>query len=103
MDTMAIKKTLIEKFKYDEKQVEQVTSKIDNLSSDIKEALENWIMTEQIASPMFNGYDVNMVLEKKKELTILGAFLFLDWLRREPEIAIKALEKITIKRVVKDK
>ena len=86
---------LVENKKLDKVQVERVSGKIEALSPDIREAFEKWIETDTIASPTYTGYDVNSILKAQPHLTVLAAYLSLDWLRRDPIAAKKAIENTT--------
>ena len=92
MTIQEIKKALIEDKKLDQVQVEKVSEKIEALSPDIREALEKWIETDTIVGPEYAGYDVNAILKAQPHLTVLAGYLTLDWLRRDPVAAKKAVE-----------
>lgn len=92
MTIKEITKDLIENKKLDAVQVERVTNKIEALSPDIREALEKWIETDNVSSPEYAGYDVNAILKAQPHMTVLGAYLSLDWLRRDPVVAKKSIE-----------
>lgn len=92
MTIQDIKKALVENKKLDKVQVERVSEKIEALSPDIREALEKWVETDTIASPEYAGYDVNSIMKAQPHLTVLAAYLSLDWLRRDPVAAKKSIE-----------
>ncbi len=92
MTTQEIVKELVENKKLDKVQVERVAGKIEALSPDIREAFEKWIKTDTIASPEYAGHDVNSILKAQPHLTVLAAYLSLDWLRRDPDAAKRAIE-----------
>ena len=92
MTIKEITKDLIENKKLDAVQVERVSNKIEALSPDIREALEKWIETDNVSSPEYAGYDVNAILKAQPHMTVLGAYLSLDWLRRDPVVAKKSIE-----------
>lgn len=92
MTIQDIIKELVENKKLDKVQVERVSGKIEALSPDIREAFEQWIKTDTIASPEYAGYDVNSILKAQPHLTVLAAYLSLDWLRRDPVAAKKSIE-----------
>ena len=98
MTTETMIKTLIETKNYDREQTERLDKKIDALSPDIRAALEHWMETDDTESPEYFGYTVNKILLMQDGMTVLGAFLALDWIRRDPKIAIKALSYHTIER-----
>lgn len=93
MTILEIKKALVENKNLDKVQVERVSEKIEALSPDIREAFEKWIRTDTITSPEYAGYDVNAILKAQPQLTVLAAYLSLDWLRRDPAAAQKAIER----------
>lgn len=93
MTIQEIKMALVENKNLDKEQVEKVSGKIEALSPDIREALEKWIETDAIASPEYAGYDVNAIIKAQPHLTVLGAYLALDWLRRDPVAAKRSIEQ----------
>lgn len=92
MTIQEIKKVLVENKNLDKVQVEKVSAKIEALSPDIREAFEKWVETDSITSPEYAGYDVNAILKAQPHLTVLAAYLSLDWLRRDPAAAKKSIE-----------
>lgn len=92
MTIQDIIKKLVEDKQLDRVQVERVSGKIEALSPDIREAFEKWIETDAIASPEYAGHDVNSILKAQPHLTVLAAYLSLDWLRRDPVAAKKSIE-----------
>ena len=91
MTIQEIKKALAEEKGLDRVQIEKVSGKIEALSPDIREALEKWIATDVPESPTYGGYDVNSIRKAQPQMNVLGAFLTLDWLRRDPAAARKAI------------
>ncbi len=103
MTIQEIKKALVENKNLDEVQVERVSEKIEALSPDIREAFEKWIETNDIASPEYSGYDVNAVLKAQPHMTVLAGYLTLDWIRRDPDAAIKAVKQTRyVKRIIRN-
>ncbi|MCD7886811.1 MAG: hypothetical protein LUG44_04235 [Clostridiales bacterium] len=92
MTIQEITKALVEDKKLDRVQVEKVSPKIEALSPDIREALEGWLKTDAIKSPVYSGYDVNAILKAQPRLTVLAGYLTLDWLRRDPVAAKRSIE-----------
>ena len=84
-------KVLVDEKKYDRDQTERLASKIDALPADIKSALVKWIENGEMTSPEYSGYTVEKILKKKPGMTTLAAYLALDWIRKDPETAIKAV------------
>ncbi len=82
---------LIEEKNYDKVQTERLAPKIEALPMDIKDALVKWIESGDIFSPEYNGYTVDKILKAKPGMTALAAYLALDWIRKDPKTAIKAV------------
>jgi len=91
MQTENIIKILIEEKNYDKTQTERLAPKIDALSEEIKAALVNWIKSGTISSPEYSGYTVEKIMKEKPTMTELAAYLALDWIRKDPKTAIKAI------------
>lgn len=72
-------------------QTERLVSKIESLPDDIKDSLIKWIKSGTVSSPEYNGYTVEKILEEKPGMTTLAAYLALDWIRKDPQTAIKAV------------
>lgn len=89
---------LIEEKNYDRVQTERLEGKIEALSEDIRTALESWLETGSLESPEYSGYTVEKILEKRSYKEV-AAFLMLDWIRRDPDNAIKSLNRPFIRRV----
>lgn len=92
MTSKEIIEKLINEKGYDRQQTERLEEKIDRLSPDIRASLENWIETGSLESPEYEGYNVEKIL-KKQPYKEIGAFIMLDWLKRNPEEALKALNR----------
>lgn len=77
---------------YPEYMIEQTANKLENLVPEIKDVFEQWHLDGAIPSITLEGYSyqdlVNLYGMKP-----VGAFITLDWLKREPEKAARALEK----------
>ncbi|MBQ9116791.1 MAG: hypothetical protein IJY04_07180, partial [Clostridia bacterium] len=66
-------------------------AKIDGLSEDIRAALENWLETGEIEGPEYSGYTAQRILNEKPGMTVLAAYLALDWIKNDPKTASKAI------------
>lgn len=91
-------KTLIEKKNYDKVQTERLAPKIEALPNDIKAALDNWIENDKLSELEYNGYTVEKILKEKPNMTTLAAFLMLDWIRKDPANALKAMKQVVFQR-----
>ena len=99
MKTEKIIQILIEDKNYDKVQTERLAAKIEALPEDIKSALVNWIENDTLESPEYSGYTVTRILAEKPNMTVVAAFLSLDWIRRDPKNALKAMKQIVMKRL----
>src|SRR5699024_6799372 len=82
---------LIKEKNYDKVKTERLAPKIEALPVDIKDALVLWIKSGDVASPVYNVYTVEKILKAKPGMTTLAAYLTLDWIRKDPKTAIKAV------------
>lgn len=89
---------LIEEKNYDRQQTERLATKIDALGDEIRSALVKWVESGEISSPEYHGYTVERILKEKPNMTVLGAFLSLDWIYKDPEKALKAMKKVVFLR-----
>lgn len=91
-------KILVEEKNYDKMQTERLAQKIEALPDEIREALENWIKTDVMSGPEYSGYNVEKILALKPSMTVLSGYLTLDWIRKDPKVAIKAINQPMMKR-----
>lgn len=88
IDEKKLKDYLIEKYDYPAFMVERTLEKVKKLDLEIYTELENWFESGKLSGIEVGGYTVKMLIDKYK-MTEVGAFLTLDWLKREPEEAKK--------------
>ena len=77
---------------YPEFMIEQTVNKLENLEPEIKSAFEQWLNDGLIPTLSLEGYTY-LDLVKNFGMKPVGAFITLDWLKREPEKAAMALRK----------
>ena len=82
---------LITEQNYDPIQTQKLAPKIEALCPDIRESLVQWVNGGSGSSPEYSGYSVDKILKAKPGMTTLAAYLTLDWIRRDPQTAIKAV------------
>ena len=86
-----IKQILIEDWNYPEEQVNGIIDKISRMEKSIYEAFLSWTNSKDMPTkPKFNGYTPKLLLETYP-IKPPAAFMLLDWIHREPEEAINAL------------
>ena len=93
LESKIIKDSLINDLDCKESQAAGVVEKITKLSPEIYQAFEEWFNTGKISEIEVEGYTVASLRAKKKQLNVVGAFLTLDWLKREPTKAKFALNQ----------
>lgn len=94
IDEKKLKDYLVEKYDYPTFMVERTLEKVKKLDLEIYNELEKWFESGKLSDLEIGGYTVKMLIDKYR-MTEVGAFLTLDWLKREPEEAKKALSKGT--------
>lgn len=77
---------------YPEYMIEQTADKVEDFESEIISAFEQWHLDGTIPSIALEGYTFQELVSLFG-MKPVGAFITLDWLKREPERASKALEK----------
>ena len=77
---------------YPEYMIEQTANKLENLVPEIKDVFEQWYLDGAIPSITLEGYTYQDLV-RLYGMKPVGAFITLDWLKREPEKAARALEK----------
>lgn len=77
---------------YPEFMIEQTASKIENFDAEIKEAFELWLSDGTVPKITLEGYTFKDLVHQYG-MKPIGAFITMDWLKKEPEKATKALER----------
>lgn len=93
LDNKVVRDRLIDDLDCKESQVDGVVERISKLAPDIYSAFEEWFNTGIVREIEVEGYTVASLRQKKKNLNVVGAYLTLDWLRKEPEKAKYALNQ----------
>lgn len=92
IDEKKLSNYLVEIYDYPAFMIEGTIEKVKKLDSEIYNELEIWLNNGELSDIEVCGYTVKELINKYK-MTEVGAFLTLDWLKREPEEAKKALLK----------
>ena len=77
---------------YPDYMIEQTASKIENFEPEIKETFELWLLDGTVPKITLEGYTYKELIHQFG-MKPVGAFITLDWLKKEPEKATKALER----------
>ena len=83
---------VLTKESYPEFMMEQTANKIENFDAEIKDAFELWLSDETEPTITLEGYTYKDLVHQFG-MKPVGAFITLDWLKKEPEKATKALER----------
>lgn len=82
---------LVTEFDYSQKNAEEVVEKLHACAPSVQEAFEKWWQGEGSDEALsVQGYTLPRLM-KEYEMTPIAACLTLDWLIREPEVAVPAL------------
>ncbi len=103
MNAEMIIEKLVEEKHYDKVQTERLVPKINALPEEIKAALVHWMESGEVSSPEYSGYTVDRILREKPGMTTLAAYLALDWIRKDPQTAVKAIAAPVMKFIQKGK
>ena len=87
-----IKKILIERG-YPENAATVVSKKLSNLSGQLREAASSWLDSGYEPIVSSHGHSTKSLMEKLPGMKYPAALLTIDWLERDPEKAIIAIEK----------
>ncbi len=86
-------KFLIEQWQYIPAQAPVTADKLEKMDKNIIDAFEQWLETGEFSdSPVFSGYNPK-ILSEKVTIKPPAVFLLLDWIRREPIEALRALNQ----------
>lgn len=93
LEPKIVRERLINDFDCKESQVDGVVEKISKLAPEIYTAFEEWFNTGVVKEIEVEGYTVASLRKQKKQMNTIGAYLTLDWLKREPKLAKAALSQ----------
>ena len=96
MNKEQLRELLVEKYDYRNSQVDGVVEKIGRFSPAVAAAFEKWLETGVTDDTEVEGYTVESIIAKRPT-GVVGAYLTLDWLSREPAEAKKALNERVFK------
>lgn len=89
MDIQLIKRKLLERdSNLDKRKLEKIIPKISSLRSDLRIALEKWLINDEYPIIEVEGYTVRKLVTEYHQ-TIFAAIMTLDFLAREPLLAKK--------------
>ncbi len=83
---------LTTKAKCPESKLELAITKINNWNDDLRVALYEWLTDDTIPEIVEQGYSIRRLMDEKN-YTVIAAFMTIDWLRREPLVALDALKR----------
>lgn len=74
-------------------QVNTIAQKIENLSPQLKPAMNEWLDNESMPVAEVDGYTTASLMDQFKGMQYPAAILLLDWLIKDPETAKQAINK----------
>jgi hypothetical protein len=90
MSNEQLREILVEKYDYRNSQVDGVIEKINAFVPAVAAAFNKWLETDEIDDTSIEGYTIHSIIAKRP-MKVVGAYLTLDWLSREPEMAKQAI------------
>lgn len=88
---------LITKWDYPPAQAPEAAEKLFHMDLSIRNAFELWMESNEFPdTPVFTSYSPK-ILDGLTHIKPPAIFLLLDWIRREPEVAIQAMREELIK------
>lgn len=90
LDEKMLRNVLMKKHNYDRELALQTIEDIKALDEDILEAVEEFINTDEVKNITVKPCDVLELIETYN-MNPIGAYIFIDWLRKEPNKALKCL------------
>lgn len=85
-------KEILMKRGYPEKQASSVASDLLEIDKTLQEALYGWLATENETDFQVAGFKLSE-LKHKFDMTYPAVLLTMDWLIKEPELAIKSINR----------
>lgn len=92
MEIEEIIRQLVENQGYPQKTAEGAAQKIIDAREDIRQAIENFLSSNEITEIQVDEFEVNNLIQNFK-LHPVAAYLWLDWFTREPIMAKRFLQK----------
>jgi len=77
---------------YTSENIMPLLAKIEHMDPNLRSDLEHFLSTGDITTKEVEGYTVEMLM-KEHSMNEIAAFLTLDWIIREPQKALKSLQK----------
>lgn len=75
---------------YTRPEAEQAAARIERMDPRLLEQLDQWFRTGSLPEDAYEGFTVAELVEERG-FTVPAAFLYLDWVLKEPEAAKSAL------------
>lgn len=92
MDRLEILEILMQRG-YSERNASLVAEEMINIASQLRHLLEGWLMDKSYCKNYEIGEYSVMRLQKERRMNYPAALLTLDWLIKEPEAALRSLNR----------
>lgn len=83
---------ILQKRGYSEKQSARVAAELQDINDSLKSHLNKWLVSEEESDYHAEGFSL-LELKRKFEMTYPAALLTMDWLIKEPENAIRSINR----------
>lgn len=83
---------ILQKRGYSEKQSASVAAELQDMDGSLKTLLNKWLVSEEENDYHVEGFSL-LELKRKFDMTYPAALLTMDWLIKEPENAIRSINR----------
>lgn len=90
MDKTELREILLDEFDMQETYMDATLEQIENMEEELKEPFFSYLSTKKMPDMGEGKYSCQSLVEKHK-FTVIGAFLFLDWMKKDKEAAEASL------------
>lgn len=88
-----MKALIMERLQCSEKRAEIIANDLEKLHPELQPLLERWIKDGHCEdATLYHGYSLDTLMAEKR-LKFTGAILTLDWILKDPDMALKALRE----------
>lgn len=83
---------ILQKRGYSEKQSARIAAELQDINDSLKSHLNKWLVSEEESDYHAEGFSL-LELKRKFKMTYPAALLTMDWLIKEPENAIRSINR----------
>lgn len=90
MDKTELREILLDDFDMQASYMDATLEQIENMEQELKAPFFSYLTTRKMPDISAGEYNCQSLVEKHK-FTVIGAFLFLDWMKKDKEAAEASL------------